>query len=192
MDSLARKNERMSRWTYADYKKWEPGVNGRYEIINGEALAMASPTAYHQSVLVEFARQISNFLAGKPCKVYVAPYDVRLFYKEDETDNTVVQPDIAVVCDEKKRGAEGCRGAPDFIIEIISPSTRSDDFVRKFNLYMDAGVREYWLADPESKTVRVCRLQQGGYFVTNYSGNEQLPVTVLDGLIINLKAAFAN
>jgi len=84
------------KWTYADYKAWELKPRERYEIIYGEAYAMAAPNTAHQGMLMELSRQFANFLVGKPCKVYPAAYDVRLFYKEDESDDTVVQPDITV------------------------------------------------------------------------------------------------
>src|SRR5215471_21671385 len=102
-------------YTYADYKEWELAKNERYELIYGEAYAMSAPNTYHQSILMELAKQIAVYLTGKPCKVYPAPFDVRLFYAEDESDDTVVQPDVSIICDRKKIGPEGGRGAPDFI-----------------------------------------------------------------------------
>ncbi|MDR0663586.1 MAG: Uma2 family endonuclease, partial [Spirochaetaceae bacterium] len=131
------------RFTYADYKDWELDAGERFELIDGIAYAMAAPNDSHQAISGEIFRQIANYLHGKPCKVRSAPYDVRLFYAEDESDDTVVQPDISVICDEKKRGPEGCRGAPDLVVEVLSPSNTADETVRKFNLYMKAGVREY-------------------------------------------------
>ncbi|MDR1174951.1 MAG: Uma2 family endonuclease, partial [Treponema sp.] len=109
--------------------------------IYGTAYAMAVPNTVHQAILVELARQIANFLTGKPCRVLPAPYDVRLFYAEGESDDTVLQPDIIVVCDRGKLGKEGCRGAPDFVVEIISPSNTAAEMQRKFKLYRQAGVR---------------------------------------------------
>jgi Uma2 family endonuclease len=122
---------------------------------------MSAPSYAHQAVCMELSRQIANYLRGKPCKVVPAPYDVRLFYQDDESDTTVVQPDISVICDAAKRGSEGCRGAPDWIIEVLSPSTTADDYVRKFNLYMEAGVREYWIVSPEKKAVYVYLFKDG-------------------------------
>ena len=110
-----------SLFTYADYKEWELGVGERYELIYGEALAMAGPNTRHQEILMELSSLFHVYLQGKPCKVFPAPYDVRLFYSEDESDDTVVQPDIMVICDKSKIGPEGCRGAPDLAIEILSP-----------------------------------------------------------------------
>jgi Uma2 family endonuclease len=192
-----------THWTYADYKAWELKPRERYEIINGEAYAMAAPNAFPQSILTELLKQIANFLTDKPCKVYPAPYDVRLFYKEDETDNTVVQPDISVICDKKKRGFEGCHGAPDFVVEILSPSNTAIEMRRKFNIYREAGVREYWVLDGEDKTLTVY-LFEGKLPVASgptadvdqlitrsYGEKDKVPVTVLNGLSIELEPVFA-
>jgi Uma2 family endonuclease len=178
-------------FTYADYKGWELEEGERFELIDGTAYAMAAPNDFHQAILAELSRQIANYLRGKPCKVRPAPYDVRLFYAEDESDDTVVQPDISVICDEKKRGHEGCRGAPDLIIEILSPSNTGEEYVRKFNLYMQAGVREYWIVAPQSKTVQVFVLQNGAYTGTVYDAGGVLPSAVLEGLSITLSDVFA-
>ena len=105
-------------WTYADYKEWELAEGERCEVIYGEAFAMSAPNERHQTILMELSSQFHAYLKGKPCKVYPALFDVRFFYKEDESDDTVIQPDIVVVCDEKKRGEEGCRGAPDLSISL--------------------------------------------------------------------------
>jgi Uma2 family endonuclease len=148
-------------WTYADYKGWQLKEGERYEIVHGVAYAMSAPSDAHQAALGELFRQIATYLRGKPCKARPAPYDVRLFYQEDESDTTVVQPDISVICDAAIRGSEGCRGAPDWIIEVLSPSTTADDYVRKFNLYLEAGVREYWIVSPEKKAVYVYLFKDG-------------------------------
>jgi Uma2 family endonuclease len=179
------------RFTYADYKAWELDEGERFELIDGVAYAMAAPTDLHQAAGGEIFRQIANYLHGKPCKVRPAPYDVRLFYAEDEGDTTVVQPDISVICDEKKRGPEGCRGAPDLVVEILSPSNTADEYIRKFNLYMKAGVREYWVVAPASKTVQSFVLQNGLYTGTVYDSGAALPSVVLEGLSISLSDVFA-
>ena len=109
-------------FNYYDYKNWELKEGERWELIYGEAFAMSAPDARHQEILMALSSQFHTFMRGKPCKVYPAPYDVRLFYEKDESDDTVVQPDISIVCGEEKRGKEGCRGAPDLVVEILSPS----------------------------------------------------------------------
>jgi Uma2 family endonuclease len=137
--------------------------------------------------------------------VYPAPFDVRLFYAEDESDDTVVQPDIVVICDEKKRGTEGCRGAPDLVVEILSPSNTAIEMERKRRLYQEAGVREYWLVDPggkldingsqekipESKSLTVYRFQDGEILTNTYKSTDAAPVTILPGLLIPLEEVFA-
>jgi Uma2 family endonuclease len=178
-------------FTYADYKAWELKEGERFELIEGVACAMAAPNDFHQAILVELARQMANYLRGKPCKLRPAPYDVRLFYAEDESDDTVVQPDLSVICDESKRGPEGCRGAPDLVVEILSPSNIAEEMVRKFNLYMKAGVREYWVVAPASKTVQSFVLQNGACTGTVYASEAALPSAVLEGLSINLNDVFS-
>jgi Uma2 family endonuclease len=116
---------------------------------------------------------------------------VRLFYAEDESDDTVVQPDISVICDEKKRGPEGCRGAPDLVVEVLSPGNVAEEMVRKFNLYMKDGVREYWVLAPASKTVQAFVLQDGAYRGIVYDSGAALPSAVLEGLLITLSDVFA-
>jgi Uma2 family endonuclease len=178
-------------FTYADYKAWELKEGERFELIDGTAYAMAAPNDFHQAILLELVLQMGNYLRGKPCKVRPAPYDVRLFYAEDESDNTVVQPDISVICDEKKRGPEGCRGAPDLVVEILSPANIAEEMIRKFNLYMKAGVREYWIVAPTAKTVQAFVLQDGAYRGTVYDTGAVLPSAALEGLLITLNDVFA-
>ncbi|MDR0289469.1 MAG: Uma2 family endonuclease [Treponema sp.] len=178
-------------YTYADYKDWELDEGERYEIIRGVAYCMSAPNTMHQEILMELGRQFANYLIGKPCKVYPVPFDVRLFYKEDESDDTVVQPDIVVICDEKKRGTEGCRGAPDLAIEILSPSNPAIEMQRKFELYREAGVREYWVADPENNRLTVYRFQDGKILTDTYGSADTVPVAILPGLNILLGQVFA-
>jgi Uma2 family endonuclease len=141
-------------------------------------------------MLVELCRQFANFLTGKECKVYVAPFDVRLFYQEDESDDTVVQPDLTVICDKEKRGKEGCQGAPDLVVEILSPSNTAIEMQRKFNVYRDAGVREYWVLDGEHKTLTVYLFEGETFISRTYGEKENPPVAVLIGLSIELESVF--
>ena len=183
--------EENNRSTYRDYKSLELKEGERFELIYGEAFAMSAPGARHQAILMELSSQIHNYLKGKPCKVYPAPYDVRLFYEEDESDDTVVQPDISVVCDEEKRGEEGCRGAPDMVIEILSPSNSAREMQRKLMLYREAKVREYWVVDPEDKTVSVYHFENSPQLFNSYKNNDRAPVLTIPGLEINLEDVFA-
>ncbi|GHV73598.1 hypothetical protein AGMMS49940_09000 [Spirochaetia bacterium] len=178
------------KFTYSDYKAWELKEGERYELIDGEAFAMSAPNDQHQAIAAELTAWFVTFLRGKPCTVRPAPYDVRLFYEEDENDDTVVQPDISVICGKEKRGPEGCRGAPDLVVEILSSGSISNDLVRKFNLYLEAGVREYWVVSPEHKTVQVFVLQDGAYRGKVYHGDASVPSSVLEGLSVNMAAVF--
>ena len=145
-----------TRFTYKDYLSWPE--EERYEIIEGEAYSMTpAPGREHQKICMELILQFGNFLRDKPCELYTAPFDVRLKSGKEKEDNisTVVQPDISVICDKKKLDDKGCLGAPDLIIEIISPSTASRDFKEKLDLYDKHGVKEYWIVDPATKIVMV-------------------------------------
>ncbi|MCL2127699.1 MAG: Uma2 family endonuclease [Treponema sp.] len=183
--------EQGRRFSYADYKGWELDQGERYELIYGEAYALAAPNTYHQSILMELGRQFANYFAGKPCKVFPAPFDVRLFYEEDESDDTVVQPDISVVCDREKLGKEGCRGAPDFVAEILSPSNSAIEMQRKYELYREAGVREYWVIDPEHKTLHCYRFSNGTIFPRTYRSSDTAEAGIFPGLAVELEPVFA-
>ena len=182
------------RYTFADCLTW--GENERIEIINGEAVMMAPPTRIHQEILMELSRQLANFLEGKKCKVYPAPFAVRLFEKDGDTPedvDTMVEPDISVVCDHDKLDKHGCKGAPDLVVEVLSPSTQRHDRLVKLDLYQRAGVREYWIVDPDSSTVQVFMLKDGYLHPHEvYSEKDIAKVNVLDGCFIELSKMFPN
>jgi len=180
-------------FTYADYESWDDlDSNGnpiRYELIDGVAYMMAAPTAAHQSILGELYRQLANYLKGKSCKVFLAPFDVCLTGLGDE-DDTVIQPDVLVVCDESKIDKKRCNGAPDMTIEILSPSTSKHDLLTKLVKYQKAGVREYWIVDPDSEIVNVHLLENGHYLIQSYNGYETITVNILDNCVISLPDVF--
>jgi Uma2 family endonuclease len=181
------------RYTYKDYVNWPD--DERWELINGTAYNMSpAPTRWHQEASGELFKQIAVFLDNRPCKVFAAPFDVRLSNTtiNDETD-TVVQPDIVVICDETKLDDHGCNGAPDFVVEILSESTASKDLHEKLLLYERFAVKEYWIVDLWSRTIRV-HLYQNDCFAPPKIFTEQdlLPATVLQGLNIDLKELFKN
>ena len=183
-------------FTYADYLAQDENSE-RMEIIDGEVFVMSSPTTSHQRISRELFRQLANFLDGKSCEAFSAPLDVRLFEKDGdkpEDVDTVVQPDIMVVCDKNKLDKHGCKGAPNLVIEILSPSTYQRDCLIKFNLYLHAKVPEFWLVDPEEKTVRVCLLGSDGLYNVSkaYKANDIVKVNVLEGCFIELSKVFAD
>lgn len=151
-------------FTYGDYCRWPD--DERWELIDGEAYAMAAPGLAHQTVVGEMFRQIANHLVGKPCRPFVAPFDVRLPRGNEADDDvtTVVQPDISVVCDPAKLDERGCRGAPDWVIEVLSPSTAAKDQIQKLTTYERAGVREVWLVHPTDHVVIVYTLSADGCY----------------------------
>ncbi|MDR0589750.1 MAG: Uma2 family endonuclease [Spirochaetaceae bacterium] len=175
-------------YTYADYLSWDG--EERYEIIDGEASMMAPPSRLHQEISRELMGSFWEFLKGKPCKVYAAPFAVRLNPLPDKRDDTVVEPDLAVVCDPAKLDDYGCNGAPDLIVEILSPSNTRYDRIVKFQKYREAGVREYWILDPVEKSLMVNVLKNNEYVASAYEETAVVPVTVLPGLEIDLKTVF--
>lgn len=181
------------RYTYADLLSWEEDV--RYELYDGYPMALASPSQDHQRVSLELGRQFANYLIGKKCEAYQAPFDVRIFEQEGDFSNnvkTVLQPDLLVVCDPKKVDQHGVHGAPDLVIEILSDSTRRLDLLKKFDIYQRAGVREYWIVDPEARTVTVHTLEDGLYRspAALYRADASVPVGVLEGCEVDLRTVF--
>jgi Uma2 family endonuclease len=150
-------------YSYRDYASWPD--EERWELFEGEPVAMTpGPTVDHQRVSRRLCFLIESFLQGKSCEMFDAPFDVLLPSGEepDEEVKTVLQPDILVVCDPAKVTKQGLRGAPDFVIEIISPSTASRDHIRKRQLYEKHGVKEFWLIDPVGRLVTVYRRARAG------------------------------
>jgi Uma2 family endonuclease len=172
--------------TYADYLSWPEEM--RYELIDGIAYLMEpAPTLDHQDIAGEIYFQLRGALEGKPCRAFIAPVDVRLPEAQEADDlvDTVVQPDVLVVCDSAKLDRRGVRGAPDFVVEVLSPATASHDHVRKRRAYERAGVREFWLVHPTDRMVTIYRLTDGEYGkpeVCELTG--ETPVGVLPGVAI--------
>ncbi len=181
-------------YTYGDYLSWPDDV--RYELIDGVAYLMApAPTLEHQDIAGEIYYQLRQQLEGKPCRPYIAPVDVRLPKRNeaDEAIDTVVQPDVIVVCDQGKLDRRGVRGAPDFVVEVLSPSTAFHDHKRKREVYERAGVKEYWLVDPVERTIHIYRLDENGRYgkpdVREMKG--ETPVGVLGEVVIRWDALVA-
>ncbi len=159
--------------------------NVRAELIDGQFYDMAAPSRIHQRILNFLNTEINIYIRSKDgsCEVYPAPFAVKLFNDR----KTVVEPDISVICDPNKLTDQGCTGAPDWIIEIVSPSTSSHDYVRKLNLYMDAGVKEYWIVDPAKKSVYVYHLEETKFETTAYTFHDKIKVNLYDDLWISLQ-----
>jgi len=175
---------RDKRYTVEEWLSWDEDV--RAELHEGSLVMMAPPSRRHQSILMELSAQLWQFLKGKPCKVFPAPFGVRLSDDED----TALEPDIVVVCDVSKLGDRICHGAPDMVIEILSPSTARIDRVVKFRKYQQAGVKEYWIVDPDLNLLHACVLKDGAYVMSVFEPEDIAPVTVLEGCEINLSDVF--
>jgi Uma2 family endonuclease len=189
MSAVPQKSDPRVHYTYADYLEWDE--TERCEIIDGEIFMMATPERAHQEISRNLFLQIAEFLKGKPCQPYYAPFAVRLNPKEDSNDDVVLEPDILVVCDPSKLDKKGCNGPPDLVIEVISPSTARNDKVVKLNKYQNAGVREYWIVEPDTQTVLICVLDAvGRYIFSSYDETGRAPVSVLPGCEIDLGAVF--
>ena len=184
------------RYTYADYLTWIDDT--RRELIDGFIKMMTpAPRRIHVDASVNIIEHLLIVIRknkGK-CKVYPAPFDVR-FPKNGETAHdkiyTVVQPDISVVCDLSKLDELGCCGAPDMIVEVLSPSTQKKDVNEKFNLYEKHGVKEYWIVHPSDKTVNVFLLQENGKYDDGiiYEDEGKVPVHIFDNYLIDLQDIF--
>lgn len=182
-------------YTYADYLTWQ--LQERVELIKGRIFKMSpAPLRYHQEVSRNLLRPFSNYLYKKPCKVFYAPFDVRLPKGDGEQSDdrvyTVVQPDIVVVCDRNKLDYRGCVGAPDLIVEILSPSTAAKDLKDKYILYEEAGVREYWIVHPQEGVVDVFLLDAHGKFQLDkmYTRDDTIKVCIFDDFSILLSDIF--
>jgi Uma2 family endonuclease len=186
--------KRDARYTYADYLQWSE--EERWELINGVAYNMTpAPSINHQRISRELLVQFATFLKAKKCEIFDAPFDVRLPApgESDETTGTVVQPDLVVVCDPSKLDERGCKGAPDLVIEILSPDSVVRDMKEKFVLYERAGVQEYWVVYPAEKMVMVFHRGSNGAYgrPANYTSEDRVLVGVLPELEIDLATVFA-
>ncbi|MDP3176282.1 MAG: Uma2 family endonuclease [Spirochaetaceae bacterium] len=186
------------KFTYKDYLTWPE--DERWELIGGVAHNMLSaPNRRHQAISMLLSRRIGNFLEGKPCKVYAAPFDVLLpeLGEEDDGDvSNVVEPDILVYCDRSRLKQFGARGAPDLVVEILSPSTHVKDLREKYDLYERMGVREYWVVDPAGESIdRFVRGDAGrfgkGELREPLFKKEPIRSTVLEGLVFDPQEIFA-
>ncbi|MCP9766738.1 Uma2 family endonuclease [Lacihabitans sp. LS3-19] len=151
------------KYSYADYFSWK--IKERVELFMGKIFEMSpAPASTHQRISRNIGTALINYLDKTPCEVFYAPFDVRLEReKEDNQTFTVVQPDICVICDVKKVDERGCKGAPDLIVEILSPGNSTKEMKNKFELYEKAGVLEYWIVQPSDKTIFQYVLIDGQY-----------------------------
>ena len=180
-------------YTYADYLRWK--FQDRVELIKGRLFRMSpAPSTTHQQVSRELSRILFNYFHKKTCEVFAAPFDVRLpVSRKKGQDTTVVQPDLCVVCDPAKLDEHGCAGAPDLIVEILSPGNNTKEMREKYRVYEESGVREYWLVNPVDKTVFVYVLNEAGIFIglAPVTIEDSLRASIFPELVIPMKEVFA-
>ena len=180
------------RYTFADYLSWDE--DDHVELIDGKRFPMEMPFTIHQRIRGDLGVQLCNYLRDTPCEIFIGPLPVRLFEKETDSPSnvsTVLIPDIWMVCDPGKLDDYGCKGAPDLIIEILSPSSRRHDRIVKLDLYQKAGVREYWVVNPEDRTVQVMLLKDSYLLpVEDYGREDMAKVNVLEDCAIDLSKVF--
>lgn len=174
----------LKTYTEEDYYNLPEDI--RAELINGQIYYMSAPSRIHQEILGFLFKKIAYYLDQKrgDCKVYPSPFAVKLF---EDDNKTIVEPDISIICDPNKLTDRGCTGAPDLIIEITSPSNSSHDYVRKLNLYMDAGVREYWIVNPIDQSVYVYFLEENKFDTKPYTFQDKIKVNIYEDLWISFE-----
>lgn len=167
--------------TSEDY--WNLPEDKRAELINGQLFMMTPPNRIHQKLVHQLGRTIGNYIDSKhgTCEIYPAPFAVNLTADE----KTWVEPDISVICDKNKLTERGCEGAPDFIIEIVSPTSRRLDYLQKMTLYSESGVREYWITDPEKKRTTIYRFEEDAAPIIA-PFNQAIPVGIFEDLQITI------
>ena len=186
-----------AQYSYADYLTWR--FTERIELIKGQIFRMSpAPLVKHQSVSSNLTGILWNYLNGKSCQLFHAPFDVRLLdskkvkNKADDQVYTVVQPDICIVCDKEKLDLKGCVGAPDLIIEITSKSTKKRDVTDKFRLYEENGVLEYWIVLPDTELIEVFDLKDGKFeFRKNYVDDDLIPVGIFPEFSVEVNRIFS-
>ncbi len=194
MENAARKLGKKTKYSYADYLLWPD--DERWEIIDGVPYSMSpAPVPNHQRISMELSRQIANYLVDKSCEIFTSPIDVR-FVKEIKENNEdifdVVQPDIIIVCDKKKIDDKGCIGPPDIVIEILSPSTASRDFLKKRMLYEKNKVKYYWIVSPDEKEIYIHQLQDNSKYGDPdiYKEKDKIKISNFKDLEIDLSHVF--
>ena len=152
----------LGTYTYADYLLWQ--LKEKIQLFKGKIFAMSpAPARFHQEISTNLNELLIPFFKGQKCKIYSAPFDV--FFKSADGKESVVQPDICVICDPEKIDSRGCLGVPDLVVEILSPGNLQNELDSKFRIYEEAGVAEYWIVDPEHEAVWVNVLKEGQYII---------------------------
>jgi len=180
-------------YTYADYLKWV--FDERIELIKGKIFKMSpAPGSIHQRLSQRISLKLGNYMVGKSCEVFTAPFDVRLTKRLNDSNDiiTVVQPDICVICNPAKIDERGCLGAPDIVVEILSPGNNKKELQNKYEVYEENGVLEYWIIHPSEKTFLRYSLIGNSYQASRLlTTGDEVRTPVLPGFVLNLDELFA-
>lgn len=182
-------------YSYADYLTWD--IDYMVELIKGKVFkqAAAAPRRIHQEIAALMITRLTNHLKGKRCKAYIAPFDVRLPVRSKKNEDifTVVQPDICVVCDPSKLDEMGCVGAPDLIMEILSPGSNSKELKNKYEVYEESGVNEYWIIHPSEKTLLIYTLLDKKYVPSRlFTLGDKVKSKAINGFEMDLDEVFGD
>lgn len=182
-----------TKFNYGQYLDWDDGK--RWELIDGIPYDMSpAPNRKHQKIIGNLFIQISNYFKGKPCEIYIAPFDIRLSesYEDEHVIETVVQPDLSIFCDKSKLDEKGAKGAPDWVIEVLSPGTAYKDLNIKLLLYQQYQVKEYWIVDPETSNIHVFQLDKSLKYLpgTLYEKGQPIDVSIFKDLRIETSGIF--
>ena len=192
MEEVKEPDIEYGRYTYADYLKWR--FEEQVELIKGKIFKMSpAPKRIHQEVSGDVFNLLKNFLRGQKCKVYIAPFDVRLPVKSKKNEDiiTVVQPDICVICDPSKLDEAGCIGAPDIVVEVLSKGNTKKELQNKYEVYEESGVKEYWIIYPEQQSLLVYTLVDGKYQPSRLlTKGDKLTTPILQGFVLDLDEVF--
>ncbi|MDI3257131.1 MAG: Uma2 family endonuclease [Kyrpidia sp.] len=181
------RSDRPGGYTYQDYVSWEG--DERWELIDGVAYLQASPSSVHQRVVLRLGAEFDRYLRGKPCAAYVAPMD--LTFEAESTTRDVVQPDLFVMCGSYKEGAR-IVGIPALVVEVLSPSTATQDYVRKMNLYQRVGLSEYWIVDPVARVINVYRREDSALrWFAEFNEGDTLSPSMFPDLAVEVDTVFA-
>jgi len=182
-------------YSYADYAKWK--FLERLELLKGRIFKLAAANTNHQRATMKIGFDLYGFLKGKTCQVFIAPFDVRLPVKDRKRDDqitTVVQPDVCVFCDPAKIDERGACGVPDLVVEVLSPSNSQYDVRDKFDVYQEAGVKEYWIVSPMQESIMVSLLQADGKYGASsvYKKADTLHAATIPGFSVNINELFTH
>lgn len=179
-------------YSYSNYLRW--GIDERLELIKGRIYEMRAPSMVHQKVLTQIFGPLFLYFKKHRCQVFVAPFDIRLTHQStaDDAITTVVQPDVCVICNESKLDARGCLGAPDIVVEILSPGNNKKELNIKYHLYEEFGVKEYWVVHPIKKSMMKYTLNKEGKYEPGgqFKAGDQLTSNLLPGFILDLNEVF--